>query len=203
MFLSHSNLSPAPSPCVTPPCSYEPGNQKLLSDYGFAEELTSDQPSFEQLELPSPVSGGPPLVLGSDEAEEVAINALKRHVEVGADGGGGGGGGGGGDGEARGVCSALLAVCRDALQRMGTSEEEDNEAMAMAQAPSPSSGPGDVDAGRWRSILAFRLGQKRHLRHTVESLERLLEETPGSLRSSDIRASLRALRSESKSAPPL
>ena len=128
-------------------------------DYGFAEEITPEQPSLEQLVLPSPVPDGPPLLLGSDADDVVTLATLKRHLMAQGDGDGSGDGngdGGDGSGSDRAVCEALVAACGSALRQMPTSEEEDKEAR--------SSPPEAVDSGRWRSIVNFRLGQKQHLR---------------------------------------
>ena len=45
-------------------------------DYGFAEEIAPEQPSLEQLVLPSPVPDGPPLLLGSDADDGVTLATL-------------------------------------------------------------------------------------------------------------------------------
>lgn len=128
-------------------------------DYGFAEEIAPEQPSLEQLVLPSPVPDGPPLLLGSDADDGVTLATLKRHFMADDDGDGDGsasGDGGDGSGSDRAVCEALVAACGSALEQMPTSEEEDRE--------TPSAPPDAVDSGRWRSIINFRVGQKRHLR---------------------------------------
>lgn len=204
---------------VTITYRYE-GNGQLLLDYGFAEHLAPDaqQPSFEPLALPSLASspGGAPLVLGTDEADgpplaELRTRLLQRsssgdeecsgdedRVEGGAGSAAAPPAGRGGREDARddgrAVCEALARACEDELAGRATSEPEDRAALAALATSCP---PG-VDAGRWRSILAYRLAQKAQLRQTARALSQLLSSraAPGALGLSDVRGVLRASRSE-------
>ena len=169
---------------VTITYRYE-GNAQLLLDYGFAEVLSPDaQPSFEPLALRAPAvappgADGAPLVLGTDDADAPALAALRARLA--------------GEPEPdRAVCEALARACEDELAARATTEAEDLDALESLAA----SRPADVaDAGRWRSILAFRLAQKARLRRTARALSELLR-SPGAIGLSEVRGVLLALRSE-------
>jgi hypothetical protein len=91
----------------------------------------------------------------------------------------------------RAVCAALLSACEGELRCYPTSEAEDR---ALASAAPPA----DVDEGRWRSALAFRLGQKAHLAAMARALGALLAggEAPTAAAVCSALLSLRSERSE-------
>ena len=178
------------------------GNRRLLADYGFAELIdANEQPSREQTRLPLPLPqkadddeathGEATLVLGTDELDAAALATLRLHAadEAGDEAGGAGGAGGA-------VCAALLAACETELARAPTTEAHDRDVLASGAAP-----PEGVGAGRWRSALAYRIGQKAQLAATAAALSGLLadaEEEEGArpLDEARVRDALRALRSE-------
>ena len=119
------------------------------------------------------LSGDEALQLGTDEAEAEALQQLPPDSEA----------------------EALRAACEAELARLPTSEEADRT--ALVEAPPPG-----VHEGRWRSALAYRIGQKAHLASMVGVLSSLLQEggegegkgeAPSAKQVGD---ALRALRSE-------
>lgn len=174
-------------------CYRYDGNGRLLADYGFAELIDADeQPSYEQLRVPlQPLQPEQPeqqaddeatLVLGTDELDAAALATLRLRVADDAAGAGGA------------VCAALLAACEAELARAPTTEVDDREALASGAAP-----PDGVGADRWRSALAYRIGQKAQLAATSAALSGLLADAAAEglpLDEARICDALRALRSE-------
>ena len=165
------------------------GNSKLLQDYGFAELIDQDvQLSFESLCLDS-LEIGSPLLLGSEAEDKDAIATLCQQLHTRT-------GGSNSDVDERVVCETLRDCCRKQLQSMASSEQEDREALADLDAGRCNAPTTCTDIGRWRSILAFRIGQKAHLAKLDGVLSDLLTREGGDGDSVAVLTALRAMKGD-------
>lgn len=167
------------------------GNAGLLLNYGFAVDEEQCQPEpillrCDQSTVVAPCGGGVKLgsnigqhgaessdgsrellTLGSDESDKAAVNSVRRSLSWDAEPSGGKSA----TSEDRAVVAVLLRACREKLERMPTSEQEDAAEFASLQG-SRLQGALGVDF-RWLSALHYRLGQKRRLRRLAEQLTAL------------------------------